>query len=105
MASPMEENEGRTRESPLSPTKVTTPEIPYSQLLVGDEEEEILNWAEKLNPSPTTPDKVQQLKKEILEHGKEMKDIILTNDKSQPPPGSTKQFPETTNCPNSTSYP
>ena len=41
--------------------------------MAGDEEEEILNWAETLNPSPTTPDKVQQLKKEILEHSKEMK--------------------------------
>ena len=77
MASPMEENVGRTRESPLPPTKVSTPEIPYSQLLAGDEEEEILNWVETLNPSPTTPDKVQQLKKEILEHSKEMKTSLL----------------------------
>ena len=63
--------------APLSPTKVTTPEIPYSQLLPGDEEEEILNWAETLNPSPTTPNKVQQLKKEVLEHSKEMKISFL----------------------------
>jgi len=28
---------------------------------VGDEEEEILNWAETLNPSPTTPDKLKAL--------------------------------------------
>ena len=72
-----------------SPTKVTTPEIPYSQLLAGDEEEEILNWAETLNPSPTTPNKVQQLKKRNPGTQQGNEDIVLTNDKSQPPLGST----------------
>jgi len=50
MASPMEADEGQTRESPLPRTQVTIPAIPYSQLLAGDEEEDILHWAETLNP-------------------------------------------------------
>ena len=93
----MEENEGRTRESPLSPTKVTTPKIPYSQLLAGDEEEDILNWAETLNPSPTTPDKVQQLKKEILEHSKEMKISFLLMTKANHHQAALKESLRTNN--------
>jgi len=94
MASPMEENEGRTRESPLTPTKATTPEIP-----AGDKEEEILNWAETLNPSPTTPDKVQQLKIEILEHSKEMKISFLLMTKANHHWAALKETLHTNNFP------
>jgi len=92
----MEENEGHTRESPLPPTKVRTPEIPYSQLLAGNEEEEILNWAETLNPSPTTPDKV---KKEILEHSKEMKILFLLMTKANHHRAALKESLRTNNFP------
>ena len=73
MAFPMEVA-GQTRENPLPWTKpkVKAPVIPYSQLLAGDEEDEILNWT-----SLTNPDKVQQLKKAILEHSKEMNGSLL----------------------------
>ena len=50
MTSSMEADEGQTRESLLPRTQVTIPVIPYSQLLASDEEEEILHWAETLNP-------------------------------------------------------
>ena len=72
---------------PLSQTKtkVTTPVIPYSQLLAGDEEEKILHWAETLNTSPTTPDKVQQLKKGILDIA-EMKASLLLMTKAESNP-------------------
>jgi len=67
--------------------------------LAGDEEEEILNWAETLNPSPTTPDKVQQLKKEILEHSKEMKILFSLMTKANHHRAALKESLRTNNFP------
>jgi len=71
--SPMEATGSQNRDEHPIPKEIVTPTIPYSQLLAREEEDEILGLGTTATPSPTTPDKVQQLKAEIVEH-------VISND-------------------------
>ena len=66
--SPMEATGSQNRDEHPIPKEIVTPTIPYSQLLAREEEDEILGLGTTATPSPTTPDKVQQSKAEIVEH-------------------------------------
>ena len=61
---------------------IETPTIPYSQLLAREEEDILLGWEESAIPSPTTPDKVQQLKSEIVAHCTDMRKSLMSMTKA-----------------------
>ena len=51
-------------------------------LLARDEEDIILGWGESVIASPTTPDKVQQLKAEDVEHCADMRKSVMSMTKA-----------------------
>ena len=76
--SPMEATGSQNRDEHPIPKEIVTPTIPYSQLLAREEEDEILGPGTTATPSPTTPDKVQQLKAEVVEHCRDMRKSLMS---------------------------
>ena len=96
----MEATGSQNRDEHPIPKEIVTPTIPYSQLLAREEEDEILGLGTTATPSPTTPDKVQQLKAEIVEHCRDMRKSLMSMTKADHHRAAlrenlrTKEFPK-----------